>query len=188
MPTSDLSGVKLLILDHDGVLTDNAVYVNQHGEEMCRYSRADGLGIERLKALGVSLAVISSETNRIVEARCTKLGLAYSHGATSKLSVLKMFSAWPSPIPLSQVAYLGNDRNDLDCLEAVGHPFVVRDAHVSLQRFPHTRARGGYGAVRELCDMIADAIETERANSVIPVRAFDGWDQDNYDTFLAECG
>lgn len=173
-----LSDVRLLALDFDGVLTDNSVYVFEDGREAVRCSRADGIGIQRLKALGVEVIVISSEANPVVAARCAKLGVLSWHGRKDKLAVLWAHCAL-NKVPLTHVAYLGNDVNDLDCLRAVGFPFVVDDVEPSsmLELNPQplwlTR-RGGRGAVRELCDMITAA--KQHASARTPEVTADVWD------------
>ncbi len=172
-----LEAVRLLVLDHDGVLTDNHVYTNQHGEEMCRYYRGDGIGIERVKALGVRVVCLSSEANPVVAARCLKLKLRCIQGSKNKLWDLGQ-EAGIEAIPLSGVAYVGNDVNDLECLKAVGFPFVPQDCEKALRasryvgrdievsadilRFTRLIRKGGEGCVREVCDLIADAKEAAR--------------------------
>ena len=84
-----LAAIKLLVFDFDGVMTDNRVMVDEHGTESVWCSRADGLGIQRLKAAGIKLAVLSTEKNRVVAARCRKLGIPCLHGLPDKLKALR---------------------------------------------------------------------------------------------------
>lgn len=154
-----LEAVKLLVLDHDGVLTDNHVYTDQHGNETCRYYRGDGVGIERLRALGVPVVVISGEVNPVVAVRCEKLRLTCFQGEQRKLDRLHWLVSLTG-CTLSEVAYVGNDVNDLECLEAVGHPCIPADAEIDLwenDAFLSLTAIGGDGCVREICDLIAEA-------------------------------
>ena len=153
-----LAAVKLLVLDFDGVLTDNQVYVMQDGSEMVRCYRGDGIGIERLKAAGVRVVVLSGESNPVVQVRCQKLGIPAYIGVNGEDKRRILFSL-VVPCSVSEMAYVGNDLNDLQCLTAVGVPIVTADCEVELLRkgFYRTTRAGGMGAVREVCDLIADA-------------------------------
>ncbi|MCB1034672.1 MAG: acylneuraminate cytidylyltransferase [Acidobacteria bacterium] len=154
-PDSDLAAVELLVLDFDGVMTDDRVLVDQDGKESVLCHRGDGMGIERLRAAGVEIAVLSKEKNPVVSARCRKLGIPCHQGYDEKLGKLQELAAERNLGP-SQVAYAGNDVNDLGCLGWVGWPFAVGDARPEVRaaaRFV-TRREGGRGAVREICDLI----------------------------------
>ena len=150
-----LRNVRLVAFDFDGVFTDNAVYVSQDGTEMVRCTRSDGLGLQALAALDVATIVISTETNPVVSARTRKLGIRCIQGCQDKREALKGVLA-DLALTMEQAAFVGNDINDLACLRAVGLPIVVADAHddvVSAAMY-RTRTSGGYGAVREVCDLI----------------------------------
>lgn len=156
VPNPDALAIRLLVFDFDGVFTDNAVYVDQDGRESVRCWRSDGLGLQKLKALGLPCWVLSTEVVPIVARRCEKLGLPVRHGLSDKRRALHEL-AEELQIPLEAVAYVGNDINDLGCLELAGIPMAVQDAYPdakALARYQTTRP-GGYGAVREICDWIA---------------------------------
>lgn len=157
-----LKGVKLLVLDFDGVLTDNRVLVTQNGKESVVCHRGDGLGIERLRQAGIPVVVISKETNAVVSARCHKLGIPCFQNAADKLAVLKQI-AEAHNADLDKLAYVGNDVNDIACIEAVGVGVAVADAHpmVTVVADIVTQAAGSRGAVREICDLI---LESRRPN------------------------
>ena len=146
---------KLLVLDFDGVLTDNRVWVNEAGEETVVFDRGDGMGIRLLREAGVDVLVLSTEENPIVAARCRKLRIPFHQGLVDKRAALLQWVT-EHEIDLADVAYVGNDVNDLGCLEIVGlavavqgsHPRVLGQAHITLTR------PGGSGAVREICDLI----------------------------------
>jgi YrbI family 3-deoxy-D-manno-octulosonate 8-phosphate phosphatase len=142
--------------DFDGVFTDNAVYVSEDGKEAVRCVRSDGLGLEMLKAVGVNAVVISTETNPVVTARSRKLGIECLQGCDDKRAALTSV-ADALGLSLDQAAFVGNDINDLDCLKAVGVPIVVADAHEDVLPYAlfRTATRGGYGAVREICEIVA---------------------------------
>lgn len=147
--------VELLILDFDGVLTDNRVWTDAEGREMVSANRSDGWGIARLKETGIPIVVLSTEKNPVVTARCTKLGLEVVQGLDDKASeLLKLFDRFN--VKQERTVYLGNDANDLHCFPLVGFAVVVRDAHRSVKAEADyvLKASGGYGAVRELCDLI----------------------------------
>ena len=116
---AELSAVRLLVLDFDGVMTDNRVLVTSGGQEAVWCHRGDSLGIARLKEAGVDVIVLSTETDPVVSARCRKLGIECIQGADDKLLALRQLTKTRSLVP-DQVAYVGNDINDLRCLEWVG--------------------------------------------------------------------
>lgn len=147
--------IGLLVFDFDGVFTDNRVYVMEDGRESVACNRGDGMGIEMLRRAGVPMAVLSTERNPVVDARCRKLQLECDHGLSDKRAALVEL-AKAKNVALEQVIYVGNDVNDLGCMEAAGFAIAVADAH------PRARsqadfvlsAHGGLGAVRELCDLL----------------------------------
>lgn len=158
MTLDRFASVKLVVFDFDGVFTDNTVYVSQDGTEAVRCWRSDGLGIERVRHEGVETAIISKETNPVVTARSRKLAMRCIQGCDDKLTALKKL-AGELGVTLDRVAFVGNDINDVSCLQAVGLPIVVRDAHpdaIACAQY-RTEAPGGRGAVREVCDHIVAA-------------------------------
>ena len=144
-----------LVLDFDGVMTDNTVMVDQDGHEAVRCSRGDGMGIERLQRAGVPVVVLSKERSPVVTVRCAKLDVPCVQGLEDKTGAL---TSWlrERGIDLADAVYLGNDLNDAGCLQAVGCGVVVADAHRQVVPFATFAldARGGRGAVRELADLI----------------------------------
>ncbi len=154
-----LKSVKLLVLDFDGVLTDNRVWVSEDGTEWIAADRGDGYGISLLLAAGIEVMVLSRETNRVVEARCRKLGIKHVQGVLNKHEVLPELVKQRG-LSLDQVIYVGNDVNDLRCMEIVGLSVAVADAYppVKAQADLILKRAGGYGAVRELCDRIIELV------------------------------
>lgn len=157
---SGLGAVQLLVLDFDGVMTDNRVLVNQDGTEAVLCHRGDGWGIARLKERGVKIIVISTETNSVVGARCRKLDIECVQACDDKLSALRGFAERHN-LSADRIAYVGNDVNDLDCLRWVGVPIAVADAAVEVKQAARvvTAQCGGFGAVREVADRIIAAID-----------------------------
>jgi YrbI family 3-deoxy-D-manno-octulosonate 8-phosphate phosphatase len=147
--------VDAVVTDFDGVHTDDTVLIGQNGEEFVTVSRADGMGIGRLRAAGVPVLILSTETNPVVSARARKLGVEVAQGSADKAATL---TAWASErgIPLDRIAYLGNDVNDLGCLELVGWPIAVPGAHPRVLAASRLvlAAPGGDGAVRELAEAV----------------------------------
>jgi 3-deoxy-D-manno-octulosonate 8-phosphate phosphatase (KDO 8-P phosphatase) len=150
-----LDGVEMVIFDFDGVFTDNTVQVYSDGTESVRCWRSDGLGLGRLKSVGIKISVLSTEKNDVVLERCRKLDVPCSHGVKDKgaaiINLSNEFAVQPS-----QMLYLGNDINDIPAFELVGCPICVADAYPEIYPYVKyiTKAKGGRGAVREICDII----------------------------------
>ena len=147
--------VGLVVFDFDGVFTDNTVWTDDEGNELVRCWRSDGLRLQKLRALGLPMWVLSTETHPVVGRRCAKLQLPCRQGLANKETELRNVVAEVG-VELQNVVYVGNDINDVACLRAVGLPIVVADAHddvLGVARF-RTRRPGGFGAVREVCDWI----------------------------------
>ena len=160
----DIHAIRLAVFDFDGVFTDNCVYVFEDGREAVRCTRLDGLGLRRLERSGVEALVLSTERNPVVAARCAKLKIACQQGCDDKCAALEEIVA-SRGLEYTNVAYIGNDVNDLDCLQRVGLPIVVQDAHpdvLAIARY-RTQRLGGHGAVREVCDLIAKIKEQSAA-------------------------
>ena len=152
---SRITQVILIIFDFDGVFTDNNVYVFEDGREAVRCSRADGIGLKKIKELNIKLLVLSTETNPVVEARCHKLKIECIQGVKDKKTVLGKYIN-DQNINYDQVAYIGNDINDLECIENVGLPVAVADAYPEILEKSKLilKRKGGEGAVREFCDLL----------------------------------
>lgn len=146
--------IRLVAFDFDGVFTDNTVYVFENGSEAVRCFRSDGLGLRKLERVGIIPVIISTETNQVVAKRSQKLNIRCEHGCEDKRATLDEIVE-EMGLVIEQVAFVGNDINDLSCLTCVGLPIVVRDAHPDVIPYAgyQTRARGGHGAVREICDL-----------------------------------
>ncbi|MCS3844472.1 acylneuraminate cytidylyltransferase [Microbacterium sp. AK031] len=150
--------VKAVVTDFDGVHTDDTALVDAEGREQVRVSREDGMGVARLRRAGIPMLILSTEVNQVVRARADKLRVAVRHGIDDKEEAL---SAWAveNGIALADIAYLGNDVNDLPAMRIVGWPVAVANAH------PEVRAAarvvldksGGQGAVRELIERVLTA-------------------------------
>jgi YrbI family 3-deoxy-D-manno-octulosonate 8-phosphate phosphatase len=153
-----LSEIELVAFDFDGVFTDNTVYVSQDGVESVRCWRSDGLGLSRLRALGVRILIISTEVNPVVTARADKLKLPCKQGVEDKAAEI-LRTCQELAIAPARTMFVGNDINDIPAFRAVGVPVAVADAYPEV--IPHvvyrTNRPGGHGAVREVCDLIFHA-------------------------------
>jgi YrbI family 3-deoxy-D-manno-octulosonate 8-phosphate phosphatase len=153
-----LKSLRLVVFDFDGVFTDNRVLVDEDGRESVFCTRADGIGLRALGDEGVGILILSTETNAVVQARARKLAIECIHGCNDKWHALEALLK-DRKINPSDVAFVGNDVNDLGCLKNVGIPIVVADAHPDVKRIAAliTTKPGGWGAVREVCDLIVQA-------------------------------
>ncbi|RYD23728.1 MAG: acylneuraminate cytidylyltransferase [Verrucomicrobiaceae bacterium] len=144
---------KVLITDFDGVHTDGRVIVSQDGVESVSCNRRDGLGIEIARRNGLEVLILSKEKNPVVNARAQKLGIECIHGCDDKLSVL---GAWLKSRQLhwDDIAYVGDDVNDIDCLQVAGFSICPADA-VPLVRGTVDlclASPGGAGCIREIVE------------------------------------
>jgi YrbI family 3-deoxy-D-manno-octulosonate 8-phosphate phosphatase len=160
-----LKKIKLLALDFDGTMTVGAfVIFREDGMESVICSRRDSYGILNiLPKAGVDIVVISKETNKVVASRCKKIGIKCWHGvdtASDKLEILQSY-AQENGFSSEEICYGGDDINDIACLEWVGFSFTVADGHKRCKEMVDyiTEAKGGEGAVREVCDLILEAKE-----------------------------
>lgn len=154
----DLASVKLIVFDFDGVFTDNMVYVDQHGIETVRCWRSDGLGLSRLKKVGVKAYIISTEINPVVSVRAGKLKIDCEQGVEDKsLAVLAICDKLG--VDSRETMFVGNDINDIPAFKSVGFAVAVSDAYDEVAPHIHFRTKkpGGYGAVREVCDLVFHA-------------------------------
>jgi D-sedoheptulose 7-phosphate isomerase len=160
-----MTDISLVVFDFDGVMTDNRVRVHQSGDEAVWCHRGDGLGIARLREAAFDVIVLSTETNPVVAARCRKLNIQAIQSCDDKLTALQRLAA-ERGLSAGQIAYVGNDINDLACMEWVGWPIAVADALPSVRAVAKwvTRLPGGGGAVREVADrLVAARLNTDPA-------------------------
>ncbi|MFN2216946.1 MAG: cytidylyltransferase domain-containing protein [Anaerolineales bacterium] len=152
--------ISLVVMDFDGVLTDNRVWVDSDGNEMVAAFRGDSMGINKVRSVSdTEFLVISTETNPVVAARCSKLNLQFHQGIKDKAQVLKE-EITSRGLITDEVVFIGNDVNDLGCFDVAGYTVapadaekvVIRQADLVLNR------DGGHGAVREFCDLILESI------------------------------
>lgn len=148
--------IKVVVLDVDGVLTDGQVYVSDHKEQLLKFSRIDGKGIELLRKNGIDVWVVSAEDSPIVKNRCRKLGLSDAFlGVKNKLDCVKQF-ADNNRFLSNRICFIGDDVQDLELLKWVGFSAAPSNAVDEVKRVVSyvCRNAGGAGAVREVIDLI----------------------------------
>jgi YrbI family 3-deoxy-D-manno-octulosonate 8-phosphate phosphatase len=151
-----LQHIRLFATDVDGVLTDAGMYYSESGDEWKKFNTRDGMGIKLLQRAGLITAIVTQERTRLVARRAEKLAIPELHqGVMDKLSVIRDMAARHG-ISLDQVAYIGDDVNDIEALEAVGFSASPADGLPQVLRAVRyvCRKKGGEGAVRELAEMI----------------------------------
>jgi len=151
-----IARIRLVLTDCDGVLTDAGIYYTAEGEELRRFSVRDGMGVERLRTMArVDTAIVTREQSDMVARRAEKLGAAVFLGVRDKLSLAERLVG-ERGLTLEECAYIGDDLNDLRLLQAVGFSACPADAEPPVRRAVDLVCdhRGGYGAFRELAEVI----------------------------------
>ena len=153
------SRIRLVAFDVDGVFTDGRFYLSDDGVETKAFNTQDGFGVRALIDAGVDVAVISGRQSGAVERRMTELGVKnVMQGCKDKIAALEQL-ADSLGISAAQCAYVGDDVPDLPLLRKVGFSVAVANAVAEVrEQCDHTTvASGGFGAVREVCDLILAA-------------------------------
>jgi N-acylneuraminate cytidylyltransferase len=152
-PVTGYKNIKLLLTDVDGVLTDAGMYYTENGDEIKKFNTYDGMALKLLQKSGVKVGILTAEDRQLNRNRARKLGLDYEfHGVKDKLRKLKTLLKELN-LEFSQVAYVGDDLNDLEVLKKVGFAFCPASAQqevLALDNVHVLKARGGSGVIREL--------------------------------------
>jgi 3-deoxy-D-manno-octulosonate 8-phosphate phosphatase (KDO 8-P phosphatase) len=148
--------IRLLICDVDGVFSDGRIYLGNQGEELKAFHTRDGYGIKALRQAGIEVAVITGRRSEIVSTRMRSLTVPYVYqGQEDKLPA---FAELQQQLQLQpeQIAYIGDDLSDWAVMQHCGLSVAVKDAHPYLRQHSHycTSLAGGFGAVREVCDLL----------------------------------
>lgn len=152
----NLRKIKMFLTDCDGCLTDGGMYYSENGDELKKFNTRDGMAFEILRNMGIITGIITSENVNLVRRRGEKLKLDIVEcGVKNKLEKVKHLAA-KYKISMDEIAYLGDDINDLDVIKAVGVGCSVADALLQVKNAADyvTKARGGEGAVREIVEKI----------------------------------
>lgn len=151
--------IKLVVLDVDGVLSDGKLYFSANGDELKSFNIMDGLGIKMLMRNGITVAIITGRTSPLTERRARDLGIPHLiQGREDKLVALSELCQQLG-ISLENTAYMGDDLPDLSAIRAVNLGVCVPNGNAFVQKHADwvTTREGGYGAVRELTDLILSA-------------------------------
>ena len=154
-----LQGIRLFATDVDGVLTDAGMYYAESGDEWKKFNTRDGMGLKLLQKAGLITAIVTQERTKLVVRRAEKLAIPELHqGVLDKLSLVREMTARHG-LTLSQVAYIGDDVNDLETLKEVGFSAAPADGMPQIAAAVDyiCKKKGGEGAVREICEMILEA-------------------------------
>ena len=151
--------IRLAVFDVDGVFTDGRLYYGADGVELKAFHTRDGHGIKELKRAGIQVAVISGRRSEAVTRRMQELGVTHVfQGCNDKLPVFEQLLEQLG-IAAEDTACIGDDTPDLPLIQRAGLGIAVSDAHPMVRAAAQftTRAGGGHGAVREVCDLILTA-------------------------------
>ena len=151
-----LKKIKMLATDVDGVLTDSGMYYSENGDELKKFNTRDGMGLVLLRNAGFIVAIVTSEDTKIVERRAAKLKITdLLQGIRDKVAALEILMKRHN-LKWEEVAYIGDDVNDLDVMRHVGFAAAPADATEQNKKLAHyvTKRKGGDGCVREICDIV----------------------------------
>lgn len=151
------NGIKVIVSDFDGVMTDNRVWIDESGKETVCVNRADGQAVHMLRDMGINLVIMSTEKNGVVSKRAEKLEIECIQSISDKAECLKKYCA-DKRIFLQNVAYIGNDINDLGALKLAGIKIVPSDAYEEVKAVADcvTEAVGGRGVIREVAGILKE--------------------------------
>ncbi len=155
-----LKGIKIFFSDVDGTLTDGCTYYSANGEEMKKFNHKDGRGNFLLRQNSIKFGIITGENTKIVEQRAKKLNANYCYlGVDNKFELIKSLCQSEN-ISLNEIAFIGDDTNDLDLMKSVGISFAVNDAMPEVVNIAHVvcKRKGGDGAFREAVDYLIRAL------------------------------
>lgn len=164
-----MTKIKLFATDVDGTMTDGCMYYNENGTESKKFNFQDGMGFQLLREAGIKTAIITSEDTSIVQKRAKKLKIDYlSMGTWKKLDYIKHICQ-ELGISLEEVAYIGDDINDIELLSAVGYKACPQNATEEVKKIKNIKIlknKGGEGAIREFIEMLINNNYTnENSNS-----------------------
>lgn len=151
--------IKLLILDVDGVLTDNCLYINDKGVEAKKFNVSDGMGIYLLMKSEIGIALISGRDSKATRIRANELGIKNAFWGIGKKTVAYKKIKGKLKVKDSEICYVGDDLLDLPVMKKVGLPVAVSDSNHLVKKLARytTSSRGGDGAVREVIDLILES-------------------------------
>lgn len=151
-----VENIKLIILDVDGTLTDGGIYLDSNGIETKKFNIKDGAGIVLARKYGIKFMILTGRKSKCVEIRAKELGIEYIEQGISKKEIFLQRFINEHQLVSSEIAYIGDDYNDIECMKLVGCKICPNDATEEVKEIadcimPHS---GGKGAVRDFCDFI----------------------------------
>ncbi|RPJ17193.1 MAG: HAD-IIIA family hydrolase [Desulfobacteraceae bacterium] len=161
-----LKNIKLLLLDVDGVMTDGSIIYNDSGEEIKVFCVRDGFGIRMLMDSGINVGIVTGRSSESLYHRCKNLHIQLIFdGISDKAAALYKITE-KTGIKDHEIAYMGDDLPDISIMRIIGIPIAVADAHESVIEVAHivTSAKGGAGAIREVCEAIIKAQDNWEAS------------------------
>jgi 3-deoxy-D-manno-octulosonate 8-phosphate phosphatase (KDO 8-P phosphatase) len=156
MPLVRAQNIRLIAFDVDGIMTDGGLYLSDSGEEFKRFNSLDGHGLKMLRASGVEPAIITGRTSRCVELRAKNLGITHLYqGVENKLAAMQDMLG-KLKLGMDAAAFMGDDVVDLPVMRRTALAITVPEAPQVVRSHAHyvTRRQGGYGAVREVCELL----------------------------------
>jgi N-acylneuraminate cytidylyltransferase len=152
---------KILFTDFDGCLTDDRVWLNQDGEEFVAANRKDGLAVKRLKNLGIQVVITSTETNKVVLARGTKIGVEVLQGLADKAETIDQYLKQKN-LSWNDIWYLGNDINDLGAIRKAKFSICPSDAVKAVKKEVDLKlkTKGGYGVLSDIATVLESKIKS----------------------------
>ena len=158
-PLEKLKHIQLLLLDVDGVLTDGSIIYNDEGSETKIFNARDGFGLKLVMQAGIKVGIVTGRSSNALRHRCDNLGIRYLFdGIADKAIILEKIAA-QTGVDLENAAFVGDDLPDLPIMKSAGLSIAVADAHEIVRQRADwtTQARGGHGAVREVCEALLKA-------------------------------
>ncbi|WP_367392678.1 HAD-IIIA family hydrolase [Lewinella sp. LCG006] len=148
--------IRLLLTDVDGVLTDAGMYYTENGDELKKFNTRDGMGMAMLQKQGIRIGIITSENTKLVERRAQKLGVDFLYQGKQDKAITLEKILTETGLKTHQVAYIGDDLNDIKIIKAVGLSACPNNAVDEIKKGVDIvlSAKGGEGAVREFAEMI----------------------------------
>jgi 3-deoxy-D-manno-octulosonate 8-phosphate phosphatase (KDO 8-P phosphatase) len=149
----ELSKIKLVVLDFDGVLTNNKVLLNEHGEEFVSCSRGDGIAFDALRKMQIQTIILSTEKNKVVSSRAKKLQVqAIQNISNKKDKLLEIIDEYQ--LSKDEVMFVGNDINDINAMLLCKFTFCPSDSHELVKKIANItlRTKGGDGIMREILE------------------------------------
>ncbi|MEY2860395.1 MAG: hypothetical protein RL392_853 [Pseudomonadota bacterium] len=149
-------GIRVAFFDVDGVLTDGGLLFSESGETLKRFNTLDGHGLKMLQKVGITPVIITGRDSKPLRARLTALGITHAHFGTEDKRPAAEQTLQALGLDWSQAAAMGDDWPDMPVMRRSAFACAPVNAHIEVLSIAHyvTKAHGGHGAVRELCDLL----------------------------------